>query len=53
MITALTLLFPDLPVPAQVLAVYIHGKIGERAREKYSAAAVTAGNLLEFICEFL
>jgi NAD(P)H-hydrate epimerase len=53
MITALTLLFTDLPVPAQVLAVYIHGKIGERAREKYSAAAVTAGNLLEFICEFL
>ena len=38
---------------AAALGVYIHGKCGERASEKYSEASATAGNILEFIHEFL
>jgi NAD(P)H-hydrate epimerase len=53
MITTLTMQHPDLPVPPQALAVYIHGKCGEMAAEKYSAASATAGDLLEFIHRFL
>lgn len=39
----------DLPVPPEALAVYIHGKCGEKAAEKYSESSVMASDLLEFL----
>ena len=40
-------------VPTAALAVYIHGKCGERAGSVYSKSSATAGNILGFIHEFL
>jgi hydroxyethylthiazole kinase-like uncharacterized protein yjeF len=52
-IAGLTAQHGDYTGVAAALAVYIHGKCGERASEKYSEASATAGNILEFIHEFL
>ena len=53
MIAGLTAQHREYTGIAAALAVYIHGKCGERASEKYSEASATAGNILEFIHEFL
>lgn len=42
----------DLPVPPEAIAVYIHGKCGEKAAEKYSESSVRASDLLEFLSGF-
>ena len=39
----------DLPVPPEALAVWIHGRCGEKAAEKYSSSSVKASDLLEFL----
>ncbi|MGO5313592.1 NAD(P)H-hydrate dehydratase [Bilifractor sp. LCP21S3_A7] len=52
-IAGLTAQHGDYTGVAAALGVYIHGKCGERASEKYSEASATAGNILEFIHEFL
>jgi len=53
MIAGLIAQYPAYTGIVAALAVYIHGKCGERASVKYSEASVTAGNILEFIHEFL
>lgn len=55
MVTAFTCLYRNssLPVCPEALAVFIHGRCGERAAGKYSESSVKASDLFEFIHEYL
>ncbi|MGN0361372.1 MAG: NAD(P)H-hydrate dehydratase [Bilifractor sp.] len=53
MIAGLTAQYPEYTGLVTALAVYIHGKCGERASEEYSEASATADNILDFIHEFI
>ena len=45
--------YTELDLPPAALAAFIHGLCGEAASRKYSRRAVTAGNVLEALPEFL